>query len=191
VDRFEADRQALAWAGSVVAEVRPEHLDRPTPCPDWTLAQLLGHMVAHNHGFTAALRGAPVGAPVWDSVTLPPGEPAEVFDASAAGLTEAFAGAFPERIEVYGYGAFGVDVVLGMHIVDFVAHGWDVARAIGSDRRPDDALAGTALEIMKGFPDRRPNKAFDVVVPVPDDAPEPDRLMGWLGRDPGWRAPLR
>jgi uncharacterized protein (TIGR03086 family) len=187
VDRFVLDKQALDWAGSIVAQVRPEHLDGPTPCGSWTLRELLGHMIAHNHGFAAGAIGTPRGADLWDRLDFD-GEPAEAYDSSAAALTAAFAGPLPERIEVYGYGTLPVPTVLGMHIVDFVVHGWDVARSIGSTQMPAEALSDAAYQIMLRFPKDRPSKAFDAVVPVPADAPVGDQLMGYVGRDPQWTA---
>ena len=59
----------------------------------------------------------------------------EAYRSSAPGVIEAFAQPrLPEKIEVYGYGTLPMRTVLGMHIVDYVVHGWDVARAIGSPR---------------------------------------------------------
>ena len=188
LDRFAFDRRALDWAGEVIAQVGPDDLDGPTPCGDWSLRELLGHMIAHNHGFAAAVLGRPVGGEVWDSIALEESDIQSAYAASAEGLTEAFAGDIPQKITIHGYGAFGVSTVLGMHIVDFVVHGWDVAVSIGLDRMPDDELADAAYQIMLQFPTDRPNKAFDVMVPVPDDAPIGDRLMAYVGRDPHWSA---
>ena len=179
-------RRALAWTGAQIAAITPADLDRPTPCTAWSLRDLVGHMTSHNRGFTLALSGTPEGAEIWDNLD-PGSDAAKAYEATSGELTAAFAGETPQRIEVYGYGTFGIMTVIGMHIIDVVAHGWDVARALGLDRMPDDDLCEAAYEIMRGFPDERPNQAFDVVVPVPDDAPIGPRLMGWLGRDPGWQ----
>src|SRR6266498_1370773 len=37
---------AVRLGGSVVAAVRPDQLDAPTPCGDYNVRQLLGHLVA-------------------------------------------------------------------------------------------------------------------------------------------------
>jgi uncharacterized protein (TIGR03086 family) len=187
LDRRAVDRRALDWAGTVIAEVRPSDLAGRTPCGSWTLRELLGHMIAHNHGFAAAVRGTPVGGEVWDSLALDESDIAGAYAASADSLTSAEAWPHPDKIEVYGFGAFGLSTVLGMHIVDFVVHGWDVARSIGSDRMPDDDLSEVAYGFMQRSPRQRPNRAFDVIVPIADDAPIGDKLMAFLGRDPNWR----
>jgi hypothetical protein len=38
-------------------------------------------------------------------------------------------------------------------------------------------------------PANEPEGLFGPVVPVPDDAPAFDRLLGRTGRDPGWTPP--
>ncbi len=186
MDRFALDRRALAWSCEVIAQVTPDQLDNPTPCGAWTLRELLGHMTAHNRGFAAGLRGTPVGGEVWDSLALDDDFQA-AYVTSADELNAAFAAdELPDEIDVHGYGMKRIPIVLGMHIIDFAVHGWDVARSAGLPLVPDDELSEAAYEIMLGFPGRRPNKAFGVIVPVPDDAPIADRLMGFVGRDPQW-----
>ncbi len=189
MDRFALDRRALAWSCEIVAEVTPADLQNPTPCGNWTLSELLGHMTAHNRGFAAGLRGAPVGGEVWDSLELPD-DFQTAYRAAADDLNDAFAAPeLPETIDVFGYGDKLIPIVLGMHIIDFAVHGWDVARSIGSPRVPDDELADAAYQLMLGFPGKRPSKAFGLIVPVPDEAPISDQLMGHVGRDPQWKAP--
>jgi uncharacterized protein (TIGR03086 family) len=184
--RRALDRQALAWSAQVVASVRDADLDNATPCGDWTLRELLGHMIAHHHGFAAACAGVPVGGEVWDRLSYD-GDLQDAYPRAAAAVSAAFDSPdLPEKIEVYGYGAVPAQTVLGMHIVDFVVHGWDVARAIGSNAAPDEQLTADAFAIMRRFPTDRPNQAFDVMVPVSEDAPVADQLMGYVGRDPAW-----
>jgi uncharacterized protein (TIGR03086 family) len=186
MDRIELDRRALAWSLVVVDAVTPADLGDPTPCGPWTLGDLIGHMIAHNRGFAAGLRSAPVGAEVWDGLALPE-RFHDAYATSAAELTAAFESPErPEEIDVFGFGVKPMRSVLGMHIVDYVVHGWDVARSIGSPLEPDEDLAAAAFEIMGEFPGKRPNKAFGLVVPVPDDAPSIDRLVGLVGRNPQW-----
>lgn len=180
------DRRVLAATAEIVAAVHPEQLTGPTPCAGWSLRDLLGHMIVSNLGFAAAADGAPVGGEVWDSVEAPD----DVFSGyleSAAAVSAAFTRADPDvPVPVFGYGTFPLTTALRMHVVDFVVHGWDVARAIGWRWRYDPELVEVAYPIMLGFRGPRPNKAFDVIREVPDDAPTTDRLMGFVGRDPRW-----
>lgn len=57
VDIREFDQRALKTTHAIVSHVTVDQLEAPTPCGEWTLGQLLAHMVAQNHGFAAAARG--------------------------------------------------------------------------------------------------------------------------------------
>src|SRR6266545_138321 len=48
------DRAATEICGIAVAAVEPDQLDLPTPCSEWSLGELIAHLVAENRGFTAA-----------------------------------------------------------------------------------------------------------------------------------------
>jgi uncharacterized protein (TIGR03086 family) len=177
-------RQALAASSSAVSGVSSSDLARPTPCGDWDLGSLIGHMVAHNQGWAASASGTPADGSVWNSV-----EYSDSFAASAFDVSAAFEACTLDRLEVFGYGRIPLDTALRMHIVDYVIHGWDVAASLGVPFDVDPSLAAAAYDIMREFPDSpRPNKAFGIKVPVPSSAPVMDQFLGYVGRDPSWRA---
>jgi hypothetical protein len=82
-----------------------------------------------------------------------------------------------------------------MHSVDFLGHGWDVARSIGAPDELDERLCVTGLAIAARWPDTPATwgtgaaSPFRPRVAVPEDAPAYQRLMGFLGRDPQWTVP--
>jgi uncharacterized protein (TIGR03086 family) len=137
LDPVELDRRVLDAIGPMLARVRPRHLSLPTPCAGWTLGDLLRHMVGHHRGFAAAARGADPDPEVWDGATLGD-DPARTYREAAEEVSAAFAadGLTQRRLAVHGYGTFGARFALNMHSVDFLAHGWDVARAIGAAAPP-------------------------------------------------------
>jgi uncharacterized protein (TIGR03086 family) len=184
------DCRALDVAVSYVAEVAEGDLGRPTPCAGWTLGDLLQHMVANNNGWVRAAAGLPGERPVWEEASLGD-DPAAVFADSARRVAVAFADPDLEQrfFDVYDYGVFPARIALGMHLVDFVVHGWDVARAMADPRPLDEDVCQIALDIALRWPKQRPNKAFDVIVPISDDASAADRLVAYLGRSPSWTAP--
>jgi uncharacterized protein (TIGR03086 family) len=71
---------------------------------------------------------------------------------------------------------------------EVTVHGWDLAVATGQPYRPDPAAVEACLEMVgdRSDPSQDPEGLFGPVVPVPDDAPRFDRLLGQTGRDPGW-----
>ena len=76
----------------------------------------------------------------------------------------------------------------GMGLVEMLAHGWDLSRAIGQDVEwPDDVVAAT-YDVVAGMAEMgREEGVFGPEVVVPADAPMFDRMLGMTGRDPAWR----
>jgi uncharacterized protein (TIGR03086 family) len=77
-------------------------------------------------------------------------------------------------------------VALGMHVVETLVHGWDLAKATGqpTDIKPD--LCAIAWDNVRGVNDdlRGAGRPFGPAVDVPGDASATDRLVAWLGRQP-------
>jgi uncharacterized protein (TIGR03086 family) len=78
----------------------------------------------------------------------------------------------------------------GMVLGEYVVHGWDLATALGRPWTPPQDAVTTAHEFFAGVvvPEYRgPDGGFFLdEVPVADDAPALERLLGFAGRDPGW-----
>jgi uncharacterized protein (TIGR03086 family) len=183
-DVRELDRRALAATGQVIAAVTPADLDRPTPCAQWSLARLLEHLVNENRGYAASTMGAPAIVSIWYSANLSP-DPHRAYEDSAARVTDAFAAPGVDSFEVREFGYFPTPVAIGMHFVDVLVHGWDVAVSIGQPYRPDDESAAAALAIASSWPRTAPRRReFARRVAVPAAAPDFTRLLGLLGRSP-------
>jgi len=79
---------------------------------------------------------------------------------------------------------------IGFHLIDYVVHGWDVARTIDVPLATDPDVLETALVIARAVPDGserlRSGSAFAPGLPVTDDAPVLDRILAHLGRSPSW-----
>ena len=181
--------RAVDQALDVAALVRPGDLDRPTPCTEYDVRQLLGHLlgvlgrVAH-----VGRGGLPFDVP---SVVLDVADddvPAAL-SAAAASLREVWADdTVLDRVLHLPFGDVPGRGAAMAYVNELTAHAWDLAATL--DRRDvlDDALAAAALGTAQAFipDDTRGQIPFGPVVAVPDDAPAYDRLVGWLGRDPGF-----
>ncbi|WP_200301388.1 TIGR03086 family metal-binding protein [Streptomyces adelaidensis] len=172
--------------------VSDAQLSEPTPCPEYTVRNLLGHLL----GLATAFRDAgrkdlgpttdtdPTGAvpdigPGWRE-DLP-----EVLDQLAGAWRDPAAWTGDTR-------AGGVSLpgaVAGAVAVDeLVVHGWDLARATGQAYTPDPAaLTATHAFLAAAVEDPTRGAIFGPVVPVPDDGPLLDRAIGLSGRDPNWK----
>ncbi|MGY0233139.1 TIGR03086 family metal-binding protein [Longispora urticae] len=182
--------QAVLDCGRIVAQVTADDLGRPTPCAGWNLADLLAHMIGQHRGFAAAARGLPVDLAVWEDVTLGP-DPAADYAAASDDVLAAFgAEDFAERrLALHEFGVVPASTAMMMHFVDYLAHGWDVATALGVPARLDGELCEHALRLASRWPADAPTiwgpgAPFGLKVPVPADAPAADRFLGFLGRTP-------
>ncbi|GAB3870371.1 TIGR03086 family metal-binding protein [Kibdelosporangium lantanae] len=190
MDFRDLDRRAMKLASDVVAQVRPEHLSWPTPCADWTLHGLLRHLISENTAFAAATTAGLDPSEVdWNSGRLGP-DPIADYERAATTYLDAFVPdtVLKRKMLITGFEVTGSTAV-AMHLVDTVAHGWDLAKTLGLDFDIDDELPATALRIMRQFPGDRPTPAFDVVVQVDDRASELDRFVAYVGRRPEWTSP--
>jgi hypothetical protein len=63
MDIRDLNRRTLATTIEIVDAVRADQLDLPTPCAEWTLWQLLGHMIGQHYGFAAQRAARPPTCP--------------------------------------------------------------------------------------------------------------------------------
>ncbi|MBO8197360.1 TIGR03086 family metal-binding protein [Streptomyces smyrnaeus] len=181
--------RALDQAGKQVAAVRPDELTGRTPCADYDVRALLGHVVSVLHklarvGTGGDARGVPdvidgVADDGWASAF-----------ARARGEVErvwADDGQLDRMVELPWATLPGRDV-LEAYTHEFTVHSWDLAYATRRLAELDPELAGQALEAFSKFapPEARSEQGgpFSPVVPVPDDADVYTRLAAYLGRRP-------
>lgn len=82
-----------------------------------------------------------------------------------------------------------VEAVDRFYAADVFMHSWDLARATGQEPGLDEDHAAAMLEGMRPIERLlRTSGQYGAAVPVAPDAPAVDRLMGFVGRDPAWRA---
>ncbi|MDI3385890.1 TIGR03086 family metal-binding protein [Streptomyces sp. B-S-A8] len=75
-----------------------------------------------------------------------------------------------------------------MVLGDLAVHAWDLARATGRDHVIEPVVLTELVSAYEGLaPAARQAGVIGEPVAVPADAPEQDRLLGALGRDPHWR----
>ena len=158
----------------------------PAPVAGWTARDVVDHLVTWLPGFLAA-----------DGVTLAAGpsvadDPAAAWQAHAAAvqalLDDPDTASRQFTHPLAGGGALG-EVIDRFYTTDVFLHTWDLARATGQDDRLDPGYCAALLEGMEPWDEiLRSSGQYGPRVPVPDDADAQDRLLGFIGRDPAWRA---
>lgn len=189
------DAKAVRAAVEATAKATVQDLGRPTPCSEWTLGDLLAHMTAQHRGFAAAARGRGGDREAWQ--VRPLGGDAVAAHAEAAEqVIAAFAeeGVLGREFMLAGFGplgtAFPASTAISFHFIDYVVHGWDVARALGSGYDLDPELLAPALRVAGLVPGDAarlaPGAAFRPALQAAGCETGLDRILALLGRSPRW-----
>ncbi|WP_432561860.1 TIGR03086 family metal-binding protein [Kineococcus sp. SYSU DK003] len=177
--------RAADLAGLVLTAVPHDAHDRPTPCREWTVRDLLGHLVA----VTARVAHIARGGHPSDLPTVLAAEPAEGFATAyrsgVAGVRDAWAeDSVLTRTVHHPAGDMPGAAGAAIYAQEFATHAVDLAVAIDrTDLLDEEFLAGVLEVALRVVPAHRPGFPFAPPVAVPQDAPVHVRLAAWLGRD--------
>ena len=178
----------------LVRNITDDQLKNPTPCPDYSLGDLIEHVGGLTLAFTGAaakdVGGAGAQGPGGDVSRLRsdwrdhiPADLAVLADAwrepeAWTGMTQAGGVDLPGEIA----GLVALD--------ELVIHGWDVAHASGQPYDCDPESLDAVRSFVEQFSGPGQEEArqglFGPVVAVPADAPSLDQVIGLAGRDPHW-----
>jgi uncharacterized protein (TIGR03086 family) len=195
---------AVEIAAPVIAGVRPDQLEQPSPCVDYNVREVLDHLVFVLHRVAAIGRGDEAFAPgsLGDDAVAHADWAADWHDRAAEVAAAWSDVATLEQTVVLPWATMTGAETLTMYIAEITTHTWDLATATGQRAAWDDAVTQVALDSMhRGLPmaDRTPlweafrvnapaNMQFDPpfanAVAVASDAPAIDRLVAWAGRQP-------
>lgn len=156
----------------------------PTPVSDWTALDVVDHLVSWSGAFLAAggvelVDGPPVASEPVAAWRHHVGQVQGLLDAPDA-----------ERVFVHPYaGEHPLSTAIDrFYTADVFLHTWDLSRATGQDDTLDAAYCDVLLSGMRPLGELlRSSGQYGPAVPVADDAPVQDQLLGFIGRDPAWR----
>lgn len=182
------DRCAIELTGVVVDDLDDNQLDLPTPCDQWTVRDVIEHLVDNAHSLVAQIGGHEKAARGDDDIR-------KAYWTSTDAVTDAFwddrALEAPYRIGEFG--EFTGAVALAVHFSDVLLHGWDLAQAVGVTVDFDENLVAAAQGIIDQFPEVAwgPDAAYAARLDVPENASALERLLATTGRTVNWVAPAR
>ena len=180
MDPLSAHRRAQDAFGSVLSGTSDEQLESPTPCTEWQVRDLIGHVIAGNQRVATGTPSYPAGP---ESVA----ELVVLHAASAADAQARFAS--PDglaRTYELPFGALPGSMLIGMRTADVLTHAWDLAKATGQPTVGiDQELAAELLAASRDRVDasmRGSGKPFADEQPCGPEASPSDRLAAFFGR---------
>jgi uncharacterized protein (TIGR03086 family) len=182
--------RAVEASNAVVRGIGPDMMDRATPCPEFDVRALLGHLSGWmtEPARAAALKRPNTGAPDEDFAPEPGW--AERLTERTRATAEAWSepAAWEGTATLSGEMEMPAGTIGGLVFAEFLLHGWDLATATGQEFALDDDLAEALFGQVSSMADMgRRYGAFGPEVPVPASAPPVERALGLAGRDPAWR----
>jgi uncharacterized protein (TIGR03086 family) len=193
-DRRPDLRPTTTALADLVRGVRDDQLSGRTPCPDYSVADLVDHIGGLAVAFTCAARkdNDTIHAASADGTRLEDGF-RERIAAALLELGEAWQDpAAYDGLTMAGPIEMPGDQAALVALDEVVIHAWDLAVATGQPYPADLDAVEACQTFVDSFapPPGGPADAgglFGPPVPVPPDAPALDRLVGAAGRDPHWR----
>jgi uncharacterized protein (TIGR03086 family) len=188
MDPLDAMSAATVTFAAVLDQVRPDQLDLPTPCEEWSVTDLLGHVVVADQIAVALLDGADAdqARALWGQEF---GD--DVIDRCRASIDEQLTRI--RAVEDWGstvhhvIGDVPASQLLQMRTGDLVLHAWDLATAIGVDAAIPEELAAQIYEGLAPMADVIGTIGMFGTGPsgtVGEEAPVTVRLLDLTGRRP-------
>ncbi len=174
--------EIIPLIAKVVEQIRPDQLDNPTACAQFTVTGVLEHMIGGATHFSPAFRGGVAGS-------VPPleGELTDRWSRAMAELLDSLhSPGAQERTVTAPFGEVPVSSFARYTAFDGLIHGWDLSRATGLPYDPPDDLVDQVGGFARSFvqPEMRDGDTFAAeVAPAPDAGPL-DALAAFSGRQP-------
>lgn len=193
--------EALSLAHTEFAQrlalVRESHLDLPTPCTDWSVRDLVVHVVGGYRLYEDRLDGDPVAdVPGWYAKWQPSGSTPAELETDFFALGNSFEERFGDPATLQAsvpHPAFGTipgGALLSLRVFDMTVHAWDLARSIGANESLDAGLVDLLWQQWSPSAEFFGRDTKHIVFgpgpsgTVGDDAPTQLRLLDLLGRRP-------
>jgi len=183
--------ESLDLLEAVAAAVTDANGQAPTPCSEWTAAQVLQHAAGDQLAWAAAIG---VGSGPAENPFAPSGhldgsvddliKPALAAARAAWESVKADDDAVPTPLP---QGPLPAPIAAGACALDAAVHAWDIAAALGRQGFLPDELAGQLLPAARAVAE--PLRAYGAYAAALPPRPGDDgaaELLRYLGREPQW-----
>ena len=175
IDELSSAEASLAVAQRVLRRLKDSDLGVATPCEDFTVDALLGHLF----GSIASI-GKALGVTVADQPSATP--EARIADAAQTTL-EAFRARGTEGTLDMGFAELPATLVANILNLELLVHAWDFATATGQELSVSPVLSDYVLGLARNTisPQMR-GKSFAAETLVDESAASMERLVAFTGR---------
>lgn len=188
-DLYDLLQRSMAHAATFIVGVEPAQITDPTPCDQFDVRDLVGHIVFAGRRIGQAGRRDAIAGDERPVVELADAEWVPVFgQLSQEALTAWSAPGAKDGQVALPFGTFPAPAVLSMYAMEFTTHAWDLAVSTGQAAQLDQALATAVLPLARQVlpPEVRggDGAAFGPEVAAPAGAGVYDQLAAFMGRNP-------
>lgn len=161
--------------------------DSATPCTEWSVRDLVNHVVVENLWAPGLLKGKTIdeiggnNAFAGDRLGADPKKAWD--DAAEAARTAVHRDGAMDTTTHLSFGDFPGSFYVQQLVADHVIHAWDLARGIGDDDTLDGDLVRYVYDGLKPYADSlSAGGSFDPPISVPDVADVETKLLALAGR---------
>ncbi len=177
---------ALGATGEIIGGVEATQWSAPSTCEEWTVRELVEHLVGGCALTAAVLSGQDALArPGYAETTE--AELLQAYQRASTDVIETLQrpGALEQTVRV-GFGPVPGGVAVRLCLVEAIVHGWDIAQSTQQGAEFDEAAVAVALnfsgDMMSQIPVER--SPFDPPQSIAPDAAPLHQLLALLGRSP-------
>lgn len=180
----------LDGSARLVSRVTAGQLPLGTPCPGWSVRDVIGHAIGVTLKFAVFARGT-TDRPHAPSGDLVGDDHRTAFRNAATTAMAAWACADPGRICHLPFGSFPAEVAAGINLFDLLAHSWDIAVATDQTVEYPDEIWVAGLRVARQvIGDDRDPRHYGPELPAGPSPTAKSQLLSFLGRDPRRADPL-
>ncbi|MEX5719469.1 TIGR03086 family metal-binding protein [Geodermatophilus maliterrae] len=174
--------RALDRVDDVVAGIRPAQWGLATPCPDWDVRELLGHLADGQAQVTAMLRGAP---PRPGTAGPADPDPAAAWRRARQEVAAALAAVTDDAVLRTPLGELPLPALLDTAVIEPLLHGWDLATAVGGATDLDPETAEVTLRGVRALGEQLAQTGmYAAALPTDEGSTAQERLLALTGRRP-------
>lgn len=180
--------RTLRFAEQTIATVTDDLREGATPCPEFTVTQLVSHLAVCTRWYARIPADGVIDFASMTEDDLTSQDLVGVFRQAADLARAAWSPQEMPRVFSAPFGNVTGEQMTGYMVMELLCHGLDVTLATGVRVSPDDDLLLLSTNVARAMGDEtlRAPHMMGPRVPVPMEAPVVDQFLGLLGRDPAW-----